>query len=372
MKKLLFFVLAIMLAACKKEDAAPETTSFFLSDLRPRFFEHLNYESPANVAQIPAFLQEMTQTYNKLEQQYKEGSFKSADDLENMRLMGMYYSFYLLSLTINYLDANLTYESIAVDPKQGYFSKLASTEPDFRQREMEAMIERGRQAASAAVNINGFNDKAYGFYIAVRQIQERLKGRANHNNPVIMDSVILYAGRNLKDYSIFPNWNILMSMVTFSNYEDSLNTFKNPHMDEMFADVNARLVPGSLPDLGGKYPEILGPIYRFDMNLKKTDWLLSQHKPLSADELQQLDGYINTMDVASNYVMTQKKPLLNSWFQKPTFDERIDKLNQLKTYRAKLAEGSAGAAKPELTNYLNSKSFRKAYQCYSCHKTSGL
>ena len=93
---------------------------------------------------------------------------------------------------------------------------------------------------------------------------------------------------------------------------------------------------------------------------------------MGKDELQQLDNYINVMEGTSGYVVTQKKALLDSWFQKPSFDQRISKLGELKAYRAAMAAGNSSVSKPELATYLNSVSFRKAYQCYSCHKPSGL
>ncbi|MBE7172500.1 MAG: hypothetical protein INR73_18085 [Williamsia sp.] len=359
---------------CTKHDTIEnsEAASYFLSDVRPRFFDNLNFESPQVIANIPSFLKEITQTYSKLEKDYRGGIFKSSSDLENMRLMGMYYSFYLLALTGNYLDGNIRFADIVGKQERGLYTSLSATEPGFEQKELEAMMEKARTASLLAVDINGFNDKTYGFYRAVRQVQERLKNKQHFNNPSSQDSIISYVGTRLADFDLLPDWNVLMSMVTFTNYADSLNTFKNPAMDKVLFNVNARLVPGALRDLGGKYPEILGPLYRFDLNLKKADWLLHRKSELNDEDVKALNEFINTLETASGYIETNKKALLDSWSNKETFEQRKEKMNELKNYLAGISAGRKDLPKPELETFINSKAFKKAYQCYSCHKPSGL
>lgn len=379
MKKAARFISMIVVSIflfnyCTKNDKIEnnEAAPYFLSEIRPQFFENLNFESPQNIAKIPSFLKEITQTYNKLEKDYRAGVLKSSDDLENMRLMGMYYSFYLLALTGNYMDGNISFADILGREERGLFTNLSATEQDFQQKELEAMMERARVAALLAVDIHGFNDRTYGFYMAVRQVQERLKNKQHFNNPTTQDSTINYVGTRLSNYNLLPDWNVLMAMVTFTNYADSLNTFKNAGMDKVLFNVNARLVPGALRDLGGKYPEILGPLYRFDLNMKKADWLLHKTNEVNDADIKALEDLIITLETASSFIETNKKALLDSWDHKATFEQRKEKLGELKNYLAAVSAGRKDAPKPDLATFINSKAFKKAYQCYSCHKASGL
>lgn len=360
-----FFLILFAFSSCQREDEKTHET-YFLSDIRPNFFENLNYDSPAVVQNIPSYLQNFTEVYNKLETQYKKGDFTSEQDKDKMRLIGMYYSFYLLSLTGNYLDGNLKSLDIIGDREVGLFSNLRKNEPNFHQIELEKMMDRAVEVSTFSSNVNGFNDKAFGFSVAVRQVRDRLKDPNHFNSRSTQDLAIDYVGHRLVNYEIISNWNVLMSMVTMTNYQDPLNTFDNKRMDEILFHVNARLVPGTLPDLGGKYPEILGPIFRFDINLKKIDWLLKK-KTLSKEDIETLDKSLNVLQTASDFVKNEKTALLNSWPYRNTFDERVNKMREILDYRSKIS-----GAKPELTEFINSKEFKKAYQCYSCHKSSGL
>lgn len=364
--------LAFMTSSCENNVADKEEEVYFLRDIRPLFFENLNFESKAVIAEIPAFLRQLAQSYTKSEAEYRAGVFKSAADFENMRLIGMYYCFYLLALGGNYMDGNLTFADIQGAHQTGLFSEKPTTTPDFEKIELNAMMLRAQQVGKLAMDVNGFNDKTYGFYVSVRQVQERLKRKNFTNNPATQDSVIEYVGTNLVFYDLIPEWNLLMAMVTFSNYADSLNTFKYENMNFVLNNVNARLVPGRLEDLGGKYPEILGPIYRFDINLKKIDWMLETKKAFNERELRELDRYISFLDTSSHFVETKKKHILDTWIHKATFEERKEKLQEIKAFRASFEGGVPTQKAPTSAVYLNSKSFKKAYQCYSCHRDSGL
>jgi len=363
--------IAFIAGSCEN-NAVDEKKVYFLSDIRPQFFENLNFESKTVLAEIPFFLRQLTKSYTELESEYQAGMFKSTADLENMRLIGMYYSFYLLALGGNYMDGNLTFADIQGDNSTGLFSKASNSTPGFEKQELNAMMLRAQQVAKLAIDIHGFNDKTYGFYVSVRQVQERLKTPNFTNNPATQDSVIEYVGTNLVFYDQIPEWNLLMAMVTFSNYADSLNTFKYENLNFVLNNVNARLVPGRLEDLGGKYPEILGPIYRFDINLKKIDWMMETKKVFNERELRELDRYISVLDTASHFVETKKKRILDTWIHKATFEERKQKLREIKDFRASFNGGTPTQKAPTHTVYLNSKSFKKAYQCYSCHRNSGL
>ena len=369
---ILMLVGVFLHTGCEEVDDTGGNNLYFLSEIRPEFFENLNFLSEAVVANIPTFRENLAKTYEGLEEQYHNGEFKSGRDLEYMRLSGMYYAFYLLALGSNYNDRNLTFENIMGSPKVGYYSNLPASTLDFEQKELEAMMEEAARVALLAVDINGFNDKTYGFYLGVRQIEEVVKNRGLYNNPEVHNKVIDYVNTRLTHFDRLPDWNVLMAMVTFTNYADSLNTFKNPRMEEVLAQVNARLVPGNLPELGGLYPEILGPLYRFDLNLKKIDWLLQVNDTFTQEQIEELDTYIQTLETASKFIETERTALLNSWDDRYTFEQRKEKLQEIKEFRERLSSRQVSDNKPDLAPFIDSKEFKRAYQCYSCHKEPGL
>lgn len=368
----LFAILPLLIMQCDDTDEQVEEGLYFLSEIRPDFFENLNFLSKEVVDNIPTFRENLAETYTRLEAQYHQGEFKTTSDLEYMRLTGMYYAFYLLALGGNYNDLNLTFENIMGSPKVGYYSKLPDSTPDFEQKELEAMMSEASRVAKIATDINGFNDKTYGFYLSVRQVEERLKNKGATNNPETQDLVIEYVNTRMVNFDKLPDWNVLMAMVTFTNYADSLNTFKNPRMDNVLFHVNARLVPGLLPDLGGIYPEIMGPIYRFDINLKKVDWLLQVNDTFTQEQIDELDTYINTLETASKFIETERTKILDSWDDRNTFEQRKEKVQEIKAFRAQLIAEQVPDNKPNLSAFIDSKDFKRAYQCYSCHKESGL
>ena len=357
--------------SCSKEDKENENSiTPFLSEIRPKYFENLNFNSAEVVSKIPIFLEDFKRTYEKLEEEYNSGLFTSSQDLDKMRLSGMYYSFYLLALTGNYLDGNLNFDDINGGREIGLYSGASSNENGFLKKELEEMMLVADKSSLLATNVAGFNDLTYGFHVAVKQVQQRLHNN-NYNTVETHGMAIDYVGTRLVNYNYLANWNVMMSMVTMTNYNDTLNTFRNPRMNELLFHVNARFVPGSLPDLGGKYSEILGPLYRFDMNLKKLDWIFQNNETLSESQLENLDDIIIILQTAIDFIETDRESILNSWLDKNTFYQRKEKLNEIKNYRENISNGTT-INKPFLKPFINSKDFKKAYQCYSCHRSSGL
>ncbi len=344
----------------------------FLSDIRPKFFENLNFDSKEVVMNLPIFLNEFTKLYQNLDSQYKAGLFRSKQDLEYMQLAGMYYSFYLVALCGHYLEGDITFKDINGRNKIGLFSNSNAEAINFEENELNAMMEYARVVAKQATYTGGFNDRVYGTFLAVRQLQERLKNKNHFNNPIVQDSVINYMNDFLVDYNDLSIWNILMSMVTTTNYKDSLNTFNNPQMNLALFNINARLVPGSLRDLGGKVPEILGPLYRYDINLKKIDWTMKQKETFNKTEINDLKNYIKTLETATDFIETSREKILNAWIYKDTFEQRKAKIKELKNYVEAISTGNNNVVKPNLEVFINSKGFKKAYTCYGCHQNTGL
>jgi len=70
----------------------------------------------------------------------------------------------------------------------------------------------------------------------------------------------------------------MMSMVLFDNYEDSLNTFKNPRMNIVLTNALNRINLDVLPKNDINYIEIVGPIFLFDLMMKKIDYMLEDNR----------------------------------------------------------------------------------------------
>lgn len=368
--KICFLTIIIATACNPDEDVILEENkvSYFLSEIRPAFFDYLNFNSPENIARIPDFLEDFGNTYQKLEDDYESGLFVSTSDRDNMRIAGMYYSFAITATVRAYLDGFIEFEDIIGNQTIGPFSDLPVTSADFEQKELEAMMTRSRGAAYFAMNVNGFNDKTYGTYMVSKQITGRVASPKHFNNPATQDSMIQYIDSRIEDYQLFSEWNVLMSQLSFTNYKDSLNTFKNPKMNTVLDNINQRLVIGAIPDLNGRYAEIIGPIFRMDLNMKKVDWLLDQDSMVTDEKLEELDGYLKTIENLGNYISNDKGLLLNAWDYKETFTMRLDKLEELKQYKANMKNGRSAMQKPALEGFFTSKDFLQAYQCYNCHK----
>ncbi|MBE7169187.1 MAG: hypothetical protein INR73_01260 [Williamsia sp.] len=357
--------IGMLLSSCEKQTEVqqPQATVSFLRDIRPQFFEHLNFNSTEKIAEIPSFLQTFTDTYTLLEKNYKEGQYTSASDRDNMRLAGMYYAFGITAIVRAYLDKFIQFSDIVKGRSTGLFSGLSASEPGFEQKELEAMMRRAQEVAGLAVVVNGFNDKTYGTFMVSRQISERLKSSQHVNNPVTQDSMINYLNSKIVNYEYFAGWNALMSQLSFTNYNDSLNTFKNPKMDIALFNLNTR----PLPAYTDRFPGLIGPVFRFDLNIKKVDWLLNRKNTLTQEDLQEIKAYAFTLDSIGNDIRTNKKALLDVWPYKETIKMRTDKLEEIKKWVADY--GSKNNEKPQLKPFFISKNFLQAYQCYNCHRS---
>ena len=360
-----FSFICLIYFSCKHpEGDAHVTHSYFLSDIRPVFFERLNFNSKSNIAGIPSFLKQFSDTYKGLEENYNKGVYISWSDRNNMRLASQYYSFGITAIIRAYLDGFISFDDITGGKTTGLFSGLSSQEPGFREKELEAMMSRSQQVARFSVYVNGFNDKTYGTFMVSRQISERLKNPQHFNNPQTQDSMLAYLNSQIVDYEFFSSWNVLMSQLSFTNYRDSLNTFKNPRMEIALANLNSR----ALPPFKDRYAGLLGQIFRFDLNLKKVDWLLHKNEQLSKAELTNIAGYLTVLDSIKNNVEQDKKELLNSWEYKQTIYERMDKLGEVKSYVKAKSSGNDNVLKPQLTPFFTSKNYLQSYQCYNCHR----
>jgi len=367
--KLLLITTVFVLVACNKDEEEIEQSDnlIFLSEIRPEFFNHLNFNDPYMVEQIPQFLSDFQKTYENLLSQYKEGQFTSSNDLNNMRLAGMYYSFGITATTRAYLDGFITIEELIGNDRYGLFSGLARETSNFYQLELEARMAKSEEVAVFAMNVNGFNDKTYGTFMVAKQIRGRVKSSENFNNPAAQDSIIEYLDGQINDYELFFGWNTMMSQLSFTNYADSLNTFKNPKMETVLSNLNEKLVIGSIPDLNGRYAEILAPIFRFDLNMKKIDYMLNHNNVLNSQEINDLEAIITILSQIKEYVSEHKQFLFEKWKYKETISERFKKLDELKTYVEVLKNQKDPLGDFILDDHFKSKNFLQAYQCYNCH-----
>ena len=362
--KWIFIVLILTAISCKEKsiDSIQDEPKYFLSDIRPVFFEHLNFESEEQRQKISDFLVEFTDTYEKLEGDYNKGKFKSKQDLDNMRIAGMYYSFYITAIVRGYLDNFIKFEDILGNRKV-FFSTYSPENPVFRKEELKAMMGRSVQVAKFAVYVNGYNDKTLGTLNVAKQLQGRAGSEDYRINENDQNAIINYITSNITNFDYFSEWNAFMSQLSFTNYEDSLNTFNNERMNLVLENLNKREVP----NLKDKYQAIIGPIYKFDINLKKIDWYLQKDK-ISSSDLQETKGYISKMENISQDIQVNRSGVLNKWTFKDTFYQRISKLDEIKNYFDKLDIEKANSKKPNLSPFFTTKNYLQAYQCYNCHK----
>lgn len=360
----------VSVISCERDttDPAEQKSYYFLSEIRPVFFENVNFESTEVVKHIPQFKEDFYTTFNQLESQFKAGDFTSEEDIYYFRLASAYYGFYLTGLLGAYLDSNLTFEQITGNRSTGLFSGVPASQADFKDRELNAMSTRSVEILQQAVTINNTTDqRTYGFYLLCRLVNSRLQSGTNHAGVEAHRLITDFSGQVLTNLEYVPVWNVLMAQVFMTNYQDTLNTFANPKMDYLFSNLQSKLYPGSLPDLGGKFPELVGPLYRFDLLFKKVDWLMK--KPdLTELDLATIQLHITTMETIVKYIETDKKVLLDAWPYKNTLAGRKIKLEQVKTYLA----DDEHQALPVMTDFFTSREFTRAYQCYSCHKDAGL
>jgi hypothetical protein len=363
----LMIVLVVFSLSCKIEQASElplqEETKYFLSEIRPVFFEHLNFNSEQQRKEIAPFLVDFTKTYQKLENEYEEGKFKSTQDLDNMRIASMYYSFYITAIVRAYLDNFIKFEDIKGDRKV-FFSNLSPENSAFKKEELKAMMDKSVQVAKLAVYVNGFNDKTLGTLNVAKQIQGRVNNDNHFNIPSNQNDVINYITSNIKNYDYFSEWNAFMSQLSMTNYEDSLNTFKNERMNLVLANLNKR----DIPYLDNKYQAIIAPIYKFDLNLKKVDWYLQKDK-INSSDLQEVKDYISKMENISQDIIQNRAIVLNKWTFKETFYQRMSKLEEVKNYFNRLENENINSKKPNLSPFFSAKDYLQAYQCYNCHKT---
>ena len=368
--KLIYLLFASLLVyvSCEKTEEPNETTSYFLSEIRPNYFEHLNFNSEAQIDQIDDFLVEFTETYDLLKEEYDQGAFTSSSDKDYLRLAGMYYSFYITAIVRAVLDDFIEFEDIVGDRTDGFFSGLVPGDPNFEQKELVALMNRSQEVATFSVNVNGFNDKTYATYMVSRQINERVRSVDHFNNPMTQDSMLAYVNSTIQDFDFFPQWNILMSMLSFSNYADSVNTFQYENFNILLENVNERLSgAGNIPQLAGRHASVLGPMFMMDLNMKKMDWIIRSGN-IGEQELTELGAYIFRLDQLVSFIDTpENEPLLDSWGFKDTFYQRVERLNEIKAYRQSLIDGTT-LPMPELATFFATKDFLHAYQCYNCHK----
>ncbi|GAA3648257.1 hypothetical protein Q4Q40_09450 [Flavivirga jejuensis] len=338
----------------------------FLSEIRPVYFNNLNFESSEVENAMPVFFNNLRLTYNDLEKQFNEGKFTTNFDLNQMRRAQMYYSFYITGVVGAYLEGTIDFKSITGDVKQGIYSGVNVDNPDFIQKEIKALMDRATEVAEKAVNIAGYNDLTYGFYAIIKQVQQRASNN-NINNAENHDLIIDYTQQVLKDYTLVPVWNLLAPQVAMSNYKDPLNTFDNPNLNLLLKQINERLGPDAVPSLGGQTTEIIGPLYRMDLNIKKIDWLFKSNPILSQDQINELKEYLDVTDVAANSIEVSRASVLEVWKDNKTYYERKDKISAIKEYWEAARQGKK-AERPELESFIDSKNFKKAYQCFACHQ----
>lgn len=369
MRYIYFLLVAMLFISCSSNDDNSTTPNeAFLSEIRPNYFNTLNFNSAATVSEIPQNLRSFKLTYDGLAEEYENNQFKSAGDLENMRLASMYYSFFIQAVVKAYLDGMISFDDLTGGEERGLFSDALKSDSDFEDRELTVMMDTAEEIARLALNINGLNDRAYGFYLGVKQTQERLKDPNHYNKEEIQDLLIQYVQEDIQDTTFFTEWNVIMTLVFFDDYNDPVNRYDNPKMNIVLQNVTGKLNPDVLPEEDINYIALLGPVYIIDLITKKLDYMFNYQSSITEQDLEQINNFISALDNVKEIILEDRTALYNSWEFKQTIDERFQKMEELKLYTNDLNQGINRNA-PQLDTFFKTKTFRQAYQCYSCHQS---
>ncbi|WP_340202359.1 hypothetical protein [Ascidiimonas sp. W6] len=359
----------ITLVSCSSNDETEPTNQInlsFLNEIRPNYFNTLNFNKAATISEIPEKLKSFKASYDDYTEEYENGVYQSSVDLENMRLASMYYSFFIQAVVKAHLDGIITFEDIKGNSTEGLFSKTLVRSENFKDLELNAMMETAEKVSLLALDINGLNDRAYGFYLGVKQTQERLKNTDYFNEEKVQDLLIQYVQEEIEDTTFFTEWNVIMTLVFFDDYNDPLNGYDNPKMNIVLKNVTDRLNPEVLPEDDINYIGLLGPVYILDLITKKLDHTFNNSESISAEELEQINFFVNTLFTVKDIILNDRTVLYNSWDFKETVDLRFQKMQEIKSYVNDLNSG-INSEIPELNEFFKTRDFRQAYQCYSCH-----
>lgn len=371
MKGILLFVsLMVMgISACVDQTEAEEPTSF-LRDLRPSYFNHLNFYDADTLKNLPIYLEDFTITYDLLEQSYKEGAYKIQEDLDNMALANLYYGSLLTALTKAYLDGILPFDAIIGAREKGLFSGKPISDDNLERTEMIAMAWRGVEVAKLGLEIIQANDRNVESYVSARHVYARLIDPYQNNNLTEQRRVVDYAQQEV-DFEFISIWNLLKGMLLMDNYEDQLNTFDNRELEPFLENAIERINPETLPSLNNTYTGLFTAIYLMDITMKKVDWMIQREEELSRDDLRMIRGYLANMLVAELVTVNERADLLDSWEHKSSFEERQEKLNEIRAF-IKDYNKEERPPKPQLAPFFQTTNFRQVYQCYTCHNTPNL
>jgi hypothetical protein len=157
-------------------------------------------------------------------------------------------------------------------------------------------------------------------------------------------------------------------------------------MDSLLEASIVRLNPNSFLGLDGLSDEelaqfnfvgILGPIYRLDILLRKAQWIAGAEakKPGGGNPnlaLVDAERFLDLADSTHTFLTHRLKPLLDRWPYLETLGQRKEMLDELKTYFAQASQGSSEAwSQPPGSQAFQDQEWRKAYQCYNCHRRAG-
>lgn len=342
---------------------------YFLSDIRPNYFSAMDWGSATKMQNLSNFFVQFTKTYNYLEANYKAGSYTSSSDLQNMKLASLYYAFFLTSLTRANLDGYVDFATITRGRQSDLFAQNYIGNPNFQQKELEAMMVRAMEVAKLGYAISGNNRGVLGYILAAQQVYGRTIDPGHKNNMTYQTQLINYGtepGIDRTLYYKFPNWDLMLCFLLTDDYSDPNNTFGNPDFNKILADVNLRFTPANIPDLGINFVPLLAPMYRMDILLKKADWMIQ-----NGLEMQNLPSIVAALaNVTAVIESGRQKELLLIWDKSATYYQRKAKVAEVTAYSAGISlNNGTSLAKPDLQTLFVSKEFKQVYQCYSCHKS---
>jgi hypothetical protein len=365
----------LMAAGCEFSGSTDEVgeETYFLRDLRPAYFPSMRFESEAVQRSAGAYENSLRISYEKHKAEFDAGRYVTKTDSLAFGLEAFYYGFLLTGNVTAVKDGNLSLDDLLRDNVPYAASSAGGSDT----AELNARMRRGGDILTLAANLRASERRVRGSYwnnavYAGRFANPDLQTPWATANE--MARFALEPNANRAANSVFPNYDLLITLITFRYTEDSAFTFRNPMMDSLLQATIERLNPNAFLGLDGlsdaelaefNFVGILGPVYRLDLILRKAQDLAQKRDSTG------LKRYLAIADSTNLFLSNRLTPLVRRWPYRETLKLRTALLGDLKSYMQALAAGDTSAVLPDGETVFRSRDFRQAYQCYNCHRHAG-
>jgi hypothetical protein len=350
-----------------------EERDTFLRDIRPAYFQSMNWENPAVRADASRFESHFADIYDKHEAEFLRGEYRTRKDSSAFGLESLYFGFLVCGNTTSIMDGTLAFDDI-VEGNRRYFRETegAGSEKD----EMLARMERSIVILKRSTELLKGDRRALGAYWNARVYADRMRDPGSQSQPATVRGMIDFATETGVDRftgAAFPNYDLLITLITARFNEDSLFSFPGSAMDTMAEHVRSRLNPNAflgLSDLSEEeladfnFVAILGPIYRMDVLMRKASWMARAAEP----DFESMGRTLAVADSTAAFLDGRLKRLASRWPYKETIEHRKALLQRMREYAAAGQPAGGAELSADAEALFKRKDIRQAYQCYNCHR----